>query len=258
MNDYFISYVIPCYNCDSTIFDTVMSIKESHENAMNLQKKKSLWEKIQVVLVNDGSTDYTADVVNEIGSEYPNMKILHLEKNSGKGAARNFGNSNADSDIIAVLDSDDINVNHEESNITYDRSVFIRETFDKYKDLDVFYSSFVSIHTYNNSVYEKISEPININLLKTTGEWGIGHSTMAYRKKVILDNPYSESIYTDDWGMIWNLFTKNYKFINSKKIFVGYRITLECIEKESSPEKQKKIFEKKKKIMDEYFDKDKN
>ena len=85
-----ISYVIPCYNCETTITETVHSIKDTHEAYRREKELPSQWDQIEVILVNDGSTDATPYILEALASEHPNIKVI-TQENCGKGIARNRG-----------------------------------------------------------------------------------------------------------------------------------------------------------------------
>lgn len=242
-----ISYVIPCYNCETTIVDTVLSIRDSHEHVMREKKYPSKWEQMEVILINDGSEDFTGDIIDALAEEHSNVFAVHNEKNEGRGFSRNRGNSRARAEIIAVLDSDDWNI--------ADRTATILKIFEANPDRDIFYSGFIARHIdLNHSEHFKATK-IDKDKLRETGEFNICHSTVAYRKKAILENPYDEDRNQDDWAMLWSFLTKNYKFCYSPKILVGYRVKIETVEKEGKDGKQDQIFDKKKKIMEPYFNK---
>ena len=60
----------------------------------------------EIVVVDDGSTDDGADIVQRISQSHP-IKLLRKE-NGGQSSARNHGVANSDGDLIALLDQDDI------------------------------------------------------------------------------------------------------------------------------------------------------
>jgi len=232
-----VSYVIPCYNAEATIASTVYSIKDSG---------KESWDAVEIILVDDGSTDATGLIIESLCTELKNIQIAHIT-NQGKGAARNFGNKMAKADIIAVMDADDWNV--------ADRASAILMTFEKHPEADIFYSGFVSKHIYDGKEVPFPAGPINEKLLRDTGTWGISHSAVAYRKKVILEVPYSLDRNKDDWNMLWNFYTKGYKFCFVVEPLVVYRVDIESIKE--NPEELIKyeahLLEKKKKIMESFF-----
>ena len=89
-----LSIIIPCYNeapTIETIIDRVRSAKSS-------ELKK------EIIIVNDGSTDNTPQVIKKI--KYKNLKTLNHKKNKGKGAALRAGFKEATGDIILIQDAD--------------------------------------------------------------------------------------------------------------------------------------------------------
>ena len=89
-----VSVIIPLYNAEKFIKDCLTSVL-----------KQTLID-IEVIIVNDGSTDSSLDIVKQF-YEKDNRIILLSQPNSGSGKARNFGLSFAKGDYIAFMDSDD-------------------------------------------------------------------------------------------------------------------------------------------------------
>lgn len=86
--------IIPGYNCAMTIASTVESIILS-----------GLTE-LEIIIVDDGSTDGTAEACEELSGRYDNILVYH-QSNSGVSAARNKGIELAHGDYILFVDSDD-------------------------------------------------------------------------------------------------------------------------------------------------------
>lgn len=92
-----ISIVVPSFNSGQYLYDCVSSI---HENTAGVE--------VEVIIVDDGSTDETSlRVINELESE-PNLKIIRHEKNLGVQFARNTGLKAASRDYVVCLDADDV------------------------------------------------------------------------------------------------------------------------------------------------------
>lgn len=90
-----VSIVIPTYNYASYLKETLNSVlRQSHTD----------WE---CIVVDDGSTDATADVVNEFTKKDKRF-IYVYQKNAGVSAARNKGLSLAKGEYIQFLDGDDL------------------------------------------------------------------------------------------------------------------------------------------------------
>lgn len=91
------SIIIPAYNAEKTIENTIKSVEK-------LSYDKKLFE---LLIVNDGSTDRTEEVVNSYAPS-STVKIRLLSKpNGGVSSARNLGILNSEADLIVFLDADD-------------------------------------------------------------------------------------------------------------------------------------------------------
>lgn len=90
-----VSVIIPAYNVGSYIeacIDSVMN--QSYEN-------------MEVIVINDGSTDDTGEKLEKLKQKYPSIQLVTKE-NGGLSAARNDGVNMATGDFIAFVDSDDV------------------------------------------------------------------------------------------------------------------------------------------------------
>lgn len=96
-----ISVVIPAYNVEKFI---VKAIESALKQA----------EVLEVIVVNDGSTDRTLSIVQELQINEARIKIFqHNEgKNKGRSASRNLGIKNSKAPFIAFLDADDFYLDH--------------------------------------------------------------------------------------------------------------------------------------------------
>jgi len=83
-----ITVVLPAYNEEERIIDTLRAVK-------------SLPEVNNIIVVNDGSRDRTADVVRNEG-----VTLIDLSENRGKGGALNAALPHIDADIVVFLDAD--------------------------------------------------------------------------------------------------------------------------------------------------------
>ncbi|MDW7673049.1 MAG: glycosyltransferase family 2 protein [Bacillota bacterium] len=83
-----ISAIIPAFNEEEYIGATITALKKA--NIID-----------EIIVVDDGSNDKTGEIANQF-----NIKLLQLPQNSGKGAALNYGASEATGDIICLLDAD--------------------------------------------------------------------------------------------------------------------------------------------------------
>ncbi len=92
--DLTLSVIIPCYNEVDTIEEILRRVL-----AVGIAK--------EIIIVDDGSTDGSRDVLQRIEAEgLPNVRIVYHERNQGKGAALVTGFSRASSDVFVIQDAD--------------------------------------------------------------------------------------------------------------------------------------------------------
>lgn len=90
-----ISIIVPCYNVENYLVRCLDSLlSQTYEN-------------IEVIMVEDCSTDNTREIVRSYAKKYDNFKAIYNKKNGGLGNARNVGIDSAKTEYIAFLDSDD-------------------------------------------------------------------------------------------------------------------------------------------------------
>jgi teichuronic acid biosynthesis glycosyltransferase TuaG len=95
MSDDLVSIIMPAYNAEKYIAASIESV---------LAQTFSDWE---LIVVDDGSTDSTATVVQEFATSDPRVRYI-FQENGRLGKARNTGISNSTGRLIAFLDSDDL------------------------------------------------------------------------------------------------------------------------------------------------------
>lgn len=93
-----LSVIVPCYNVEAYVERCIQSI---------LHQTIGL-DKMEILLVNDASTDHTLDILKNYEKQYPqNIHVIDLEQNAGLSHARNVGIKHASTEYIAFVDSDD-------------------------------------------------------------------------------------------------------------------------------------------------------
>ncbi len=94
-DDNIVSVIIPAYNAEATISETLFSVRaQTHQ-------------KLDIIVVDDGSTDETAHLAAEQAAADPRIRVISKE-NGGVASARNLGATEATSETLTFLDADDV------------------------------------------------------------------------------------------------------------------------------------------------------
>ncbi len=205
---YKVSVIVPIYQVEDYIRDSIESIS------------RQTFKDYEVVLVNDGTTDDSVAIAEEVLKEHRIDYMVINQKNMGLAAARNSGIRNSSGEWIVCIDSDD----------------FIREDFLKIlydgcleNNAKVSIANFQMVknnkihltrkHTYNNIVFNK--EDILYKFLIRNIK--IIAPGMLVNKKLIVSNNlwYDEKIrFSEDLHLIWRLlFTVNRVVYNPSPIY---------------------------------------
>lgn len=96
MNKPLVSVVIPAYNAEKYLHESIFSA--------TMQK----WNPVEIIVVNDGSTDKTQNIIDDWIMSTENVKEIHLDKNTGCGNALRIGFEAAEGNYICWLSADDM------------------------------------------------------------------------------------------------------------------------------------------------------
>lgn len=97
-----ISVTMPAYNEEENIRPMVQEVVQVMEGLV----KDAQIEDYEVIVVNDGSRDNTADAVRELSEKLPSVRLVDHEVNQGYGAAVYTGFTSARKDLVFLTDSD--------------------------------------------------------------------------------------------------------------------------------------------------------
>ncbi len=92
----FISCVVPVYNEQAVISDFIASLR---------QCLRTLTNRFEIIVVDDGSRDHTVEKIQQLPKDY-NVKLLGLSRNFGKEIALTAGIEHAQGDVTVLLDAD--------------------------------------------------------------------------------------------------------------------------------------------------------
>lgn len=95
MENVVLSVIIPIYNSEEYLERCIESVVKQADDS------------IEIILVNDGSTDGSQKICEKYTHQYKNVRLL-VKENGGLSSARNFGLAYAQGKYVAFLDSDDM------------------------------------------------------------------------------------------------------------------------------------------------------
>lgn len=92
------SIIIPAYNCENSIINTISSVVSNNYN----------YNDYEIIIINDGSNDNTQECIKKYIDKNIKVNIkLFNKKNSGVSSSRNYGLTKANGEFILFLDADD-------------------------------------------------------------------------------------------------------------------------------------------------------
>jgi glycosyltransferase involved in cell wall biosynthesis len=223
-----ISIIIPTYNSEDTIKETVASVQ---------QQSFTDWE---LIIIDDGSLDNTIDVVKNIAE--PRIKLFVYE-NGGVGTARNRGITQATGEFIAFLDADDLwtcdklasqiealNQNHQ-AKVAYSWTNFVNE------DGKFLFSG--EALDYQGNIYQHL---LLTNFLVS------GSNILVRRDALQVVTGFNPDLpYVADWDFYLRL-ARNFDFVVVPKYQILYRQSVNSMSSKIEEVKQESL-----QIIDEAF-----
>lgn len=219
-----LSIVIPVYNVAKYIPDCLQNIINKHP------------EEVEIILVDDGSTDSSGEVIDRYALEYMNVNAYH-KKNGGLSDARNYGLMKASGKYVFFYDSDD-----------FVTDTFLEEIFGVLDD------EIIDVLLWDADVYDEYGKKTNIdssyyhhNGLENNGIYTgqeviqnqlLDHNNYvttvwlgAYSRSFLLDNNlwFEKGLLHEDelWTQKVLLHSKRVKYL--KKEFYCYRKRINSI-----------------------------
>ncbi|MBM3749941.1 MAG: glycosyltransferase family 2 protein [Acidimicrobiia bacterium] len=92
-----LSIFFPAYNDSGTIASLVITARASAQK---------LTDDFEILIINDGSADHTAEIADELAHTYPEVRVIHHPVNRGYGGALRSGFSGARKDVVFYTDGD--------------------------------------------------------------------------------------------------------------------------------------------------------
>lgn len=201
-----VSVIFPVYNSEKFLTEALSSIIEQ------------LYTNIEIIIINDGSTDNSLEIIKSFQKRDHRIKIISRE-NKGLVSSLNEGISNAEGDYIARMDADDIS--------TPDRIYKQLNYILANPSIDILGSNI----EYINDLSEKIGKskyPLsNSQIRKALPFWCcLAHPTILAKKSVFVAHAQYESKYRSEDYELWLRLRRNKKFQfgNMRESLLKYRL----------------------------------
>ena len=206
-----LSVIVPVYNVEKYLKRCLESILVQS------------WNDYEIILVDDGSTDSSAQICDLYAEKYEMIRVIHKE-NKGLSDTRNRGIEEASGEYVYFPDSDDWlepNTFSELSDVieelTYDIISFNREFVTSEED---------KLISAKSRIQKLSGKQALLEMLKQRDVTGFANDKI-YRKKLFLDNDIEFPVgkYYEDLGTNYKLFLKATKVYVTNQKYYHYLIT---------------------------------
>lgn len=200
-----VSVIIPVYNVEDFLDDSLTSVLN-----------QTLTD-IEVICVDDGSTDHSLDILREYAKHDDRMKVF-TQENQGHAVASNIGMTYATGEYLFLMDSDDL-IKHNTLELTYDKAKKTDVDFVIFKAINYNHEEekYYETKSYSmDEIYERVKDNIfnyedveDLIFTMSVTPW-----SKLYKRKFIEENNiiFPEGLIFDDNIFFWEVL------FNAKKI----------------------------------------
>ncbi len=236
-----LSIIIPSYNMEKYLPKCLGSL---------IIEDQDMFQRLDVIVVNDGSKDQTSAIAHEFEAKYPDVVRVIDKANGNYGSCINAGLKIAKGEFVRILDADD----------TYDTIEFERylsRLMQILPDVDVILSDYVIVNA-EGGVRKTMSYPLNMNQCMTPdalASWdrAILMHAICYRLQLVKQISYRQTegiSYTDNEWVCYPLaYAKKCQYLK----FVVYRYFLGCPGQTMQPSVCRKNYIMIEKVADAMF-----
>lgn len=194
MNPCLFSFIIPMYNSQKSIKETLLSI---------FLQEDCTYDEFEIICIDDASTDNTASIVEDFKHKYSNLFLVKNIKNSGCSFSRNKGLELAKGEYIIFVDADDIVSNNLISKlrkkisslqpdlIAYNAEIFTPDTRSKFLQ-NSYYLNFI-----NKGELQYLAFITNLWCCCINRELLLSEKIMFDEKRIF-----------EDWLFLWKVYGK--------------------------------------------------
>lgn len=198
-----VSVVIPAYNAEKTIGETICSVlQQTHRN-------------FELIIVDDASTDGTSDIALLYQAENPQIQLLRNAENAGVAFSRNRGVRAARHDWIAFLDSDDL----------WEPDKLERQLRLAYAEkVEIVYCSYDFIDENGAPLRRRpFIVPRETDFRHMLSKSVMSASTVLVLGRVLGPEPFRLDVYHEDYALWMRLLSVPVRAAGDEKVLMHYR-----------------------------------
>lgn len=198
-----VSVVMAAHNAERFIEEAIRSV---------MGQTFTHWE---LLVIDDGSTDRTDEIVQRLMQEDKRITLLNNEKNMGVAMTRNRGFDLCRGEYVALLDSDDIWHPYK-----------LEKQLARLKEAgaDFAYCSYAIVDSDLKKVKDDYTVPDQVSFEKLLRENVIGCSTVLLSRKIVDKHRFQPDFYHEDYVLWLDLLRSGYKAVGCPETLVDWRL----------------------------------
>lgn len=203
-----VSVVIPVYNVEQYVKNCVNSVI------------KQTYNKLEIILVDDGSTDSSGKICNELALRDSRIKVLH-KVNGGLSDARNFGIKRATGSFITFIDSDDI--------VSANLIAHLMGIIKEYKadisicnPVHIFSKQGENYQFKNPSKIESLTSTQALNMMFYQKDFLVSAWGKLYKRSFFNNMEFPVGMLFEDIAIMYKLFYRAKRIVYSDAQYYGY------------------------------------
>ncbi len=197
-----VSVVIPVFNCEKYIEETVSSVL------------RQTFSNFEIIIVNDASTDRTPEILQGLKKKDERIKVIDQQENMGVAQARNKAFEYCRGDFIALLDADDF---------WFETKLQKQLELQEKTDADLVYCSYAIINESGDRICKDFIVPETTDLQRTLEQSIINCSTALFKTELVSRIRFKEVYYHEDLIFWIDLLRSGIKACGTQQVLAAYR-----------------------------------
>ena len=198
-----VSVVIPVFNCEKYIEESINSVLNQS------------YSDLELIIVDDASTDHTAEILKRYKEKDPRIKVIRQDKNVGVARSRNTGFDHCRGRLIALLDSDDY----------WHRDKLKKQVEAQARTkADLIYCSYEIVNENRTKICDDFIVPQTTSLEETLKQNVINCSTALFNAEIIKRHRFKSDYYHEDFVFWIDLLNDNVSVYGLRDVLAAYRI----------------------------------